>query len=108
MKLDQLPKEIDLGGGRILKWVVFSEDDVIGATERHPRAKDVEWANGKVDKAGEPCDGMMYFDVPELPPPWKPIAWKVESWDPLTISPSVLCTLCGNHGFIREGKWIPA
>jgi Family of unknown function (DUF6527) len=38
--------------------------------------------------------------------------WQVESWEPLTISPSVLCSLdkggCGAHGFIREGKWVPA
>ena len=29
------------------------------------------------------------------------------STDPLTISPSLLCR-CGDHGFIREGRWIPA
>lgn len=30
--------------------------------------------------------------------------WQVESLDPLTISPSVLCS-CGHHGFIRNGRW---
>jgi len=30
--------------------------------------------------------------------------WTIESVDPLTISPSVLCG-CGFHGFIRNGKW---
>lgn len=36
--------------------------------------------------------------------------WKVESWEPLTLSPSLLCMRkeCGTHGFIREGKWVPA
>jgi hypothetical protein len=38
--------------------------------------------------------------------------WQVESWEPLTISPSILCTLekggCGAHGFIRNGAWVPA
>ncbi len=33
--------------------------------------------------------------------------WTVESWDPLTISPSLLCH-CGDHGFIREGRWVVA
>ena len=28
--------------------------------------------------------------------------------DPLTISPSILCPDCGTHGFIREGRWVPA
>ena len=33
----------------------------------------------------------------------------------LTLSPSILCTIgraglpeCGFHGFVREGKWVPA
>lgn len=34
--------------------------------------------------------------------------WTVEQLDPLTISPSVLCRACGNHGFIRDGRWVPA
>jgi hypothetical protein len=34
--------------------------------------------------------------------------WTVESWSPLTLSPSILCRLCGDHGFIRAGKWVPA
>lgn len=29
------------------------------------------------------------------------------STDPLTISPSLLCR-CGDHGFIRDGKWVAA
>lgn len=37
-------------------------------------------------------------------------AWKVESWEPLTLSPSILCLAegCGDHGFIRNGKWVKA
>lgn len=33
--------------------------------------------------------------------------WSVESWEPLTVSPSVLCN-CGDHGYIRGARWIPA
>lgn len=29
------------------------------------------------------------------------------SADPLTISPSLLCR-CGDHGWLRDGRWIPA
>lgn len=32
--------------------------------------------------------------------------WHVESMDPLTLSPSLLCRACGSHGFIREGRWV--
>jgi len=34
--------------------------------------------------------------------------WKLESRDPITISPSVSYTCCGTHGFLRDGKWVPA
>lgn len=34
----------------------------------------------------------------------KHAAWTVESEDPLTLSPSIMCS-CGDHGYIREGHW---
>ena len=30
--------------------------------------------------------------------------WDVLNDDPLTLSPSLLCH-CGDHGWIRDGKW---
>lgn len=33
--------------------------------------------------------------------------WTVESWEPLTISPSIKCS-CGDHGFITNNKWVKA
>lgn len=33
--------------------------------------------------------------------------WQLISRDPLTLSPSFLCH-CGHHGWIREGRWVPA
>lgn len=58
---------------------------------------------------GQPCSGMVTFagDVQRQVEPDRPNVWQVQSWDPLTISPSVLCS-CGDHGFIREGRWVPA
>lgn len=34
--------------------------------------------------------------------------WDLIALEPLTISPSLLCNACGHHGFIRDGKWVPA
>lgn len=31
--------------------------------------------------------------------------WEVEQDNPLTLSPSLLCRACGDHGFIRNGRW---
>jgi hypothetical protein len=34
--------------------------------------------------------------------------WDLVSESPLTLSPSLLCRVCGHHGFIRDGVWVPA
>jgi hypothetical protein len=54
------------------------------------------------------CEGAITFDGPvqQQVEPNRP-KWTVESWDPLTLSPRLLCG-CGDHGFIRNGRWVPA
>ena len=60
---------------------------------------------------GSECWGHIHFDTLEVR---KAMGgndanyWTVKSWNPLTIEPSILCRLCGDHGFIRGGKWVPA
>ena len=39
-------------------------------------------------------------------PAWR-ARWTLVAYDPLTVAPSLLCA-CGDHGFIRDGKWVPA
>lgn len=83
----------------------IADDPKAGAIIEHPRADN-----------GEPCAGSVSFDTPtqqalnarqvELGKHGHPL-WQIESWEPLTISPSVLCS-CGDHGYIREGRWVPA
>lgn len=51
-----------------------------------------------------PRDGVTLIVAPELTIP----GHTVISLDPVTISPSILCDDCGLHGFIREGRWVPA
>ncbi|HEY3630788.1 MAG TPA: hypothetical protein VGL21_07800 [Jatrophihabitantaceae bacterium] len=52
-------------------------------------------------KDGDTCPGgYIYFGEPE--------GWTLESEDPPTISPSLLCRICGDHGFVRSGRWVPA
>lgn len=34
--------------------------------------------------------------------------WVIECAEPLTVSPSILCIRCRTHGFIRDGRWVPA
>lgn len=57
---------------------------------------------------GDVCCGGITFDgeVARLHSPDGP-RWVVEQLEPLTLSPSILCD-CGFHGFIRDGRWVPA
>ena len=90
--------DFDLGHGvRIQSWIVDDAGNRIGLIERHP------------GKNGEDCAGSVRFDTPEAHAAFKrPGAfWQVLSWEPLTLSPSLLCS-CGNHGWILDGKWVPA
>jgi hypothetical protein len=34
--------------------------------------------------------------------------WQVQSWEPPTLWPSLRCRLCGDHGWVREGRWVAA
>lgn len=55
---------------------------------------------------GSECCASIHFDLPETKAIESKDKWQVQSLDPLTVSPSLLCH-CGDHGFIRDGKWDP-
>ena len=62
-------------------------------------------------KDGATCEYSIVFDgewAREHMP--NRTRWTVESWEPLTLSPSLRCLAegCGDHGFIKQGKWVPA
>lgn len=88
---------LDLGNDHVARFAYY-EGEIAGCNIKHKR------------KDGADCDGWV---------PWNGRAWlrsfngKVEGWDvlsedPLTLSPSVLCRMCGDHGFVRQGKWVEA
>lgn len=56
---------------------------------------------------GRYCGGGVTFETPAMRAVHRGPMWKVESEEPLTLSPSILCS-CGDHGFIRDGRWHPA
>lgn len=88
------PGVLDIGHDvRIMFTVRVIDGRRVGLVESHPSPE------------GYGCGGALTFDVPEADGLAGP-RWTVESWEPLTISPSVRCS-CGWHGFIREGRWCP-
>jgi hypothetical protein len=76
-------------------WVIEDGMTPGGLVYEHPDPRDPE----------KRCGGCITFkgfaNVPDA-------EWDVESFEPLTISPSLACQLCGHHGFVRGGKWVPA
>lgn len=102
--------DIDLGHGHTLRFMGWRPDrdlnpqydgvpdvDRFAAIIEHPHAT-----------TGQPCVGQVTFagQVQDRVSPRVP-KWTVESWEPLTLSPSVLCS-CGDHGYVRDGRWIAA
>ena len=78
---------------------------------------------GHLRADGTFCLGGIHFDIPRMRVSTDVHArWQVQSWEPLTVSPSLLCKMplrdssgnliagafCGDHGFIRNGRWVRA
>ena len=103
------PHTFDLGDDHWGEYSAWAPDRELNPSRAH--LPDVERWGILIyhhNPAGEWCAGFCTFagDVQREVAPSATV-WQVESWDPLTISPSVLCS-CGDHGFIREGRWIRA
>lgn len=103
---------IDLGDEHTIRFTQWKPDRSIEANaQRYKGVPDVPRCGGIIShkKAdGSLCEGSVWFDLPEVRAtfPDHPY-WTVESWEPLTLSPSFLCH-CGDHGFIKQGKWVRA
>lgn len=84
----------DIGGGIVIRYV---------SNRKRPRAGVILYHR---HKDGKVCGGFVQFRVAGCNPS-KP-SWKVESWDPLTLSPSIEDKKCGEHlhGHIVNGRWV--
>lgn len=99
MKASDYPDFLELGHDHVLRLTkLYGHDDIIGGILEHKKPD------------GSACLGSFAFDVPEYPTSelGDHPRWAVESWQPLTLSPSLECVDCGDHGHIREGRWVPA
>lgn len=102
---------VDIGHGHTLRFHGWSPDRELNpqyagipdceravAVVAHPRAD---------GQPGGCMSGAMLDCAPEAVTAGQP-TWHVECWEPLTLSPSLLCRMCGDHGFIRGGRWVVA
>lgn len=100
---------IDIGHGVRIRYTSWDEYPRVGLIEYHA----CHGGNCVRSDTGEPglCGGGLLFDLPGVREAFPGRAlWRVESWEPLTITPSVQCgcTGCRHHGWIQEGRWRPA
>ena len=100
-----MTEEIDLGLGYSYSFIGWAPDRTL-----NPQYEGIP----DVDRYGiiircPHGEGAVTFagNVQQKIEPGHP-SWTVVSFEPLTISPSVHRTECGCHGFIRDGKWVPA
>lgn len=97
MELNGEGSDLDLGNQHWLQWQ-YKDGQIVGALIEHPAG-----GNDHQEK-GSYCAGGVNFSKD-----WRGPVWDVDGEldEHLTISPSVLCS-CGDHGFIKDGKWVPA
>lgn len=95
---------LDIGHNHKVKFFTHtnSGDVLTGAFILHPK--------GPKDTGAYPgedwCLGSVGFDIPENTSDTG-AKWELRNLNPLHIEPSVLCD-CGDHGWIRNGKWEPS
>lgn len=103
--------DLDLGDNHTLRFVCWSPDRELNP--QYADLPDVDRVGAVVShvnqKTGDRCYSSITFDseVTRRVFPSDAI-WQVQSFEPLTLSPSLLCRRCGDHGFIREGRWVKA
>jgi hypothetical protein len=101
---------IDLGDGHIARFVAWGPDRDLNP--QYAGRPDIDPCGIIIDHRtpdGGECSGYVAFDLPGMAElfPGKPV-WQVASIDPLTLSPSILCKGCGEHGYITSGAWVRA
>lgn len=112
---------IDLGDGHAYKFTAWAPDlsipknaeqyahlahlirtqPIVGAIVRHKCKTETGEHEGCIDFRTELTSVVPGFMAHPM--------WEVRSWVPLHIEPSLqsYCP-CGDHGFIRNGKWVRA
>lgn len=86
---------VDIGGGHMIDFAEY-KGETAGINDWH-RKPDGSW-----------CRGWVSFNGSEWGKNFPGNGWDVAQREPLTLTPSLLCRACGDHGFITNGKWVPA
>lgn len=86
------------------EWIDIGHGNKIRRVFRDGALDALDWDHGCTN----PAEDFIPLRRGAPTGPFSAAAWEIHSEQPLTISPSLLCTACQRHGFIRDGKWVPA
>lgn len=89
--------DLDLGDGHFARFFAYEPGGPrSGALIYHRRAD---------GRGGICCSGVVWAPVPGDPdgPCWTLMGSPDEH---LSLEPSIHCLECGDHGFVRDGRWV--
>jgi hypothetical protein len=84
---------LDLGHGHVFEVVYGVDDQLVGWLHTHPDRRNPTAELCQSFCAVRPLNGTPVHQVVRV--------------DPLTLSPSLLCRMCGAHGHVRDNQWEP-
>jgi hypothetical protein len=94
---------LDLGSGFNLRFTSWTPDRLL-----NPQYDEIPSVDriGAIVTCKHGIEGSILFSISPEHDALFPNSphWTVESWEPLTLSPSIDTGCC--HGFIKEGKWV--
>lgn len=91
---------IDLGDNHTIRFKTYKGDNFACAEVTHLKP------DGTVCESFISIRGGAWSS--EFPSGLMEASWELVSCDPVTLSPSLACRVCGDHGFIQNGKWVKA
>jgi hypothetical protein len=113
---------VDLGHGHTLTWAAWQPDRELNPQYAH--LPDIEKCTGiirhPVGPGGPGCGQDARYEQGYCTSAFsvdsevarelfaERALWQVSCWESLSLSPSILCMCCGDHGFIQGGLWAPA
>ncbi len=90
--------DVDLGDGHFIDWLYY-EGSLCGGVIVHTTTKfESGWCSGAFL-----TDDRYYKACGRTGPVWSLVGGQQQP----TLSPSLLCH-CGDHGWVRDGKWVRA
>jgi hypothetical protein len=96
--------EHDLGDGHSFAWMYDSDSELYGLIEHHPKGPDAH-------PDALHCGGYIAWRQPKgqnVSLNHQLVAGGPGDEVSVTVSPSLQCRSCPSHGFIRDGRWVPA